>query len=210
MPNWTENWLTISGPEDQVKTLCAFVEKKEGEEHTVFSFDSIIPMPRLLSQVEEGSRLQDALEAWFGDWERQAAGLSRHGVVGLDSREALKKHLVKKDPGLERLALLGRFCERQYGHRSWYPWCWEHWGTKWDACYPEREDRCEEEVAYRFQTAWSAPLPVIERLSTMFPDLEIELCFRDEDPGDEEIELVFRNGKLVKESREVFEMEEEE
>lgn len=47
------------------------------------------------------------------------------------------------------------------GCTDWYEWNCQHWGTKWNAY----EGYWDDEETYRFSTAWSAPIPVLEALA---------------------------------------------
>lgn len=70
----------------------------------------------------------------------------------------------------------------------WYDWNVRNWGTKWDVGvgdedkYPETELIHDDEtvVAYRFNTAWSPPLPAIEALSSQYPNVEFNLSYEEE------------------------------
>lgn len=58
-----------------------------------------------------------------------------------------------------------------------------HWGTKWNAYdYQEGVDYSQSETL-DFLTAWSAPHPILERLSEMFPEVEFVHEWADEDLG---------------------------
>ncbi len=70
----------------------------------------------------------------------------------------------------------------------WYDWNVRNWGTKWDVGvgdedkYPETELMHDDEtvIAYRFNTAWSPPLPAIEALSSQYPNVEFNLSYEEE------------------------------
>lgn len=63
---------------------------------------------------------------------------------------------------------------------NWYDWRVKHWGTKWNS-YDIGERILENcELFYCFCTAWDAPHPIIEKLSRMFPAVEIQHKFIDE------------------------------
>ena len=51
---------------------------------------------------------------------------------------------------------------RDFGAPTWYDWCISNWGTKWNA-YGYSEDTIDyhDGDTLYFQTAWSAPHPVI-------------------------------------------------
>ena len=71
---------------------------------------------------------------------------------------------------------------------SWYYWNLRNWGTKWDVAishgeeYPETElmEESETSLAYRFNTAWSPPIPAIEKLSEQYPKLHFNLSYEEE------------------------------
>ena len=64
-----------------------------------------------------------------------------------------------------------------------YHWHIYNWGTKWNAYdYREDEDYSHSETL-DFLTAWSAPHPILERLSEMFPELAFVHEWADEDLG---------------------------
>jgi len=60
-----------------------------------------------------------------------------------------------------------------------YEWRIEHWGTKWNAYAHEQ---LSPTVLY-FETAWSAPEPVMDALAARFPDVPFMLEYADEDIG---------------------------
>ena len=63
----------------------------------------------------------------------------------------------------------------------WYHWCIENWGTKWDACDKSIDYEDSEILALTFNTAWSPPEGIVERLREKYPELTFQ-CFYDE-PG---------------------------
>lgn len=83
----------------------------------------------------------------------------------------------------------------------WYDWNVRNWGTKWDVAvsydeeYPETELMEEDEtsLAYRFNTAWSPPIPAIEKLSEQYPDVEFNLSYEEETGWGGE--YIFANGQ---------------
>jgi len=65
----------------------------------------------------------------------------------------------------------------------WYHWNITNWGTKWDITKKQVEIEYEdsEQLEVSFDTAWSPPEPICERLREMFKDVNIS-WFYDE-PG---------------------------
>jgi len=64
----------------------------------------------------------------------------------------------------------------KYGYQTWYEFCNNVWGTKWNAY-----DISVSDDSIRFDTAWSTPQPVIAKLSELLPDLKIRVDYADED-----------------------------
>ena len=63
---------------------------------------------------------------------------------------------------------------------NWYMWNVEHWGTKWDTCEPHYFSSSSTSVTYGFQTAWSPPIPVFQKLSEQYPNAKITLEWEEE------------------------------
>lgn len=75
----------------------------------------------------------------------------------------------------------------------WYAWNPDNWGTKWDA-YDVKVggpntilDRLARsgvglvEEVVQFDTAWSPPFPVFEKITKLYPDCRFEFSWMDED-----------------------------
>ena len=86
----------------------------------------------------------------------------------------------------------------------WYDWHITNWGTKWDIGvrnddkYPDTvldETDNDNELMYRFNTAWSPVPEVISELSKQYPTLEFDYEYEEEQGwGGKE---VYENGELV-------------
>ena len=65
----------------------------------------------------------------------------------------------------------------------WYHWNITNWGTKWDitADSVDMEHLDSECIEIEFDTAWSPPEGIVEKLREKYPDLSFS-CFYDE-PG---------------------------
>lgn len=60
-------------------------------------------------------------------------------------------------------------------------WARNHWGTKWNA-YGQIDERSNEDTIF-FETAWSGVPELIQKIAWIFPEIEIEYSFADEDLG---------------------------
>lgn len=69
-----------------------------------------------------------------------------------------------------------------YGYDTWYDWSCANWGTKWDAydTYIDKENNIIE-----FNTAWSCPLPVLDKLAEICYEHNVSFTgkWADEDRG---------------------------
>jgi len=76
---------------------------------------------------------------------------------------------------------------------NWYDWRTTNWGTKWPAY---SQIRLSPKATY-FETAWSAPFPVFDRLAEKYPHVEFKMEYADEDRGSNSGILTYKDGKLV-------------
>jgi hypothetical protein len=64
-----------------------------------------------------------------------------------------------------------------------YEWCVANWGTKWRAFHVDRQEpepgdgEGTWQVVFHLDTAWSPPLPVIQKAAELFPLLSFELRY---------------------------------
>ena len=61
-----------------------------------------------------------------------------------------------------------------------YNFCVNEWGTKWNTC---NHEIIEFKNGFKFDTAWSPPIPIIIALSKKFPRLSFIIKFIDEGGG---------------------------
>ncbi len=78
---------------------------------------------------------------------------------------------------------LGEKEMKQYGKNNWYDWSLGNWGTKWNAYGYDKSTDYSQNNRLRFQTAWSAPHVILQRLSEMYPEIEFKHRWADEDIG---------------------------
>jgi len=100
------------------------------------------------------------------------------GREGADDSPEQKALVAAEESNLEK-----------YGHRNWYDWCVNNWGTKWNAGGDNDamqvdydEDQGNQGTAlFQFDTAWAPPLGVLEKLMETHPELSIECRYHE--PG---------------------------
>lgn len=79
-----------------------------------------------------------------------------------------------------------------------YNWCIANWGSKWNS-YGYTADSGFKYGKLTFLTAWSAPHPILQRLSEMYPDIEFEHEWADEDIGMNCGRYVYYDGERTEE-----------
>lgn len=196
MPNHVENRVRMNG----ITKLPIFTED---EENRIFDFNKIIPMPETLN-MEAGSLEERAIEVYLT---KMGKGLeiSKKGTFSITryrnnlSDEEIEKVAKLSRKTLEEIAEIGKqyiLNLVQYGCTTWYGWCVDNWDTKWNSY----ENGIIDENTITFQTAWSSPIKVIKKLSSLYPDKEILLEYADEDTGSNTGKIVFMNGEIVNEN----------
>ena len=88
------------------------------------------------------------------------------------------------EPDYDKIAVKPTFPKEKgddFRMPSWWDWRVQNWGTKWNSYDCEVIEIDDEQIEYRFSTAWSPPEGVIEKLREQYPDIEIT-AFYDE-PG---------------------------
>ena len=64
----------------------------------------------------------------------------------------------------------------KYGYPTWYEFANAKWGTKWEACEPNHEENKDGSVTIWFDTAWSPPMPIYEKLEEVGFEVEATYC----------------------------------
>lgn len=203
MPNHVENIITLKGDEQRIREMLEAIQNDELGLGTV-DFNKIIPMPESLN-IESGSRTDRGLKAYsdFIDvyvFSRNAEeALNALQNIPRESEDAFlrKRSDVKADEW--ELGKTARNNVQNYGASTWYEWCTNNWGTKWNAYgYDEGTDYSASGNLH-FQTAWSAPHPVIKKLAQMYPDIIFEHEWADEDIGVNCGRKCYSNGECTEE-----------
>lgn len=201
MPNHVMNKLQISGDPALVRELLESVQDDEHGLGTI-DFNKIIPMPESL-RIEAGSRTDRGLKAYRDFVEVYTLGRSALETekalerIPLDSEEAFLHQRTDINREEWELGKAAWRNIREYGVATWYDWSVANWGTKWNAYgYDEHTDHsvCD---GLCFQTAWSAPQPVIKRLSELFPSVTLKHQWADEDIGMNCGEQSYLNGEII-------------
>lgn len=165
--------LSFSGEPELVSKFIKKVQGVGKYKELVFDFNRIVRMPKDLD-VTESSDGDAGMRKILAD----RAGNTEHN----EEWEGFKKHRTQKDLE-EALALGQKYLDNleKYGYKSWYDWRRDKWGTKWNACSPTLSMANQGAGVFQFDTAWSAPVELIELIVKRNPDIQFNFVFADED-----------------------------
>lgn len=186
MPNWVKNILEIKGSPDEIKELVKRLASDE-KEGSCFDFNKVIPMPDSL-KIESGSKSIKSLAVYrykeLGEGTKNLEKFKSYDDEAKDmTLDEFAEMLISKGQVDMELGKTVHENIKKYGFADWYEWSLTNWGTKWNACDAACFEDKDGEVVYDFNTAWSAPTPIIDELAEKYPNLTIHHMWADEDMG---------------------------
>jgi hypothetical protein len=200
MPNHVANHIKFIGEPERIKEVLEAIKNDEVGIGSI-DFNKIIPMPDGL-EIEAGSKTDRGLKA-YKDFVAVLTFDGANKDIDLlnipEEKENIfleqRKDIDKEDWKLGRQAYKNIL---QHGAPTWYEWSISNWGTKWNAYSCSKFEETSEECNKIFlNTAWSAPHPILNKLASMYPDLEIEHEWADEDFGQNLGRRTFKNGENI-------------
>lgn len=183
MPNWVKNYITFVGDEDEISKMLNDV-KDDSLGVGSIDFNKVVRMPEDLN-IECGSRTDEGYKKY--------TGYLLKSLKGKDVSDLLK--YKEEHPDCWDLGEKAYNNIKTYGYRDWYDWSIAKWGTKWNACSQEDYDLSSN--YFCFETAWSAPTPIVKELSKKYPNVLFEIKFADEDIGNNCGVISFKNGCAI-------------
>ena len=182
MPNNIANKLVASAEtQAEIENFLSAIAGVERDETLDIDFERIIPMPECLSNTMCDGEDKNALYYYL-------MTTGNEGMVDklFDYPQfySMDEYKDKTEKELSDYKVLGEKLFNialQYGAINWYDWRIRNWGTKWNA-YETDIDSCGNGcVVLYFQTANHGVIPVVEKLVEMFPNLEFDYMYADED-----------------------------
>lgn len=205
MSNHVKSIVTVLGKDEDVKEFFDRIRqdpenKNNSDDEVDFDFNRIIPTPPEIKLPEGESGTPMDVEEWvkyFCHLNNYPLHDYYYGQVYLKPRPPMSRRDLGHDfrPWDERkFKLFQHFIKavEATGFIDWHGWKCHHWGTKWN-CY----DSYVEGNVLTFQTAWSFPRPVFEKIAEMFPNLTFEIKFADEDFGNNCNEFKIIHGQIM-------------
>lgn len=192
MPNHVINRLEFECPEERLKEILSAIcydDSSEAEQTGIgtIDFNKITPMPPSLD-IESGSSTDRGINLYltsvnpsvryYGKEKMDPVAFTslverlngsrsflRHNAA-LTPEEIQNATLYHSEGELLQLGKTAVENLMQYGATTWYDWRTrgDTWNTKWNS-YNAYDYNGGNEIC--FQTAWSAPHPIIEKLSSM-------------------------------------------
>jgi hypothetical protein len=193
MPNHVTHRVTVTGLEGLIRDFIGSHIHPDGDNNPQLDFNTVVPMPAVLRDSDESTDATLGYELLIGHTMPSQRGLGFNQSIlamkwveeyKLQTIEELEHHLRLKQPERHFDAMHAGYsalmCLLQTGYSSWYNWSIDNWGTKWGAYQYEEVERRDGVFEFVFQTAWSVPEPVFEKLAEKWPGLEIDIVSFDE------------------------------
>lgn len=176
MPNWCTNSLKVTGP---TGALSEFTLRAFGLDGDVID--------NLACGVVNGTELQGTetadevrsriiVDALMAERDESCFSFSRH----IPMPEELQGTVSPTPTNTEEECRRNLELRELYGYDNWYNWCVSNWGCKWDASHMDPPTVDATQVRIRFETPWSPPLPWLETVHEIHPELTFELACEEE------------------------------
>ena len=149
MPNWTQNTVTLTGNEVDVKAFMKTITNDitmDEDEVTVYELTECLPMPKVFETIRQGARTFDdvRVDAWFEDDEGERP------MLDITKQELTDKH----------------------GTYEPIDWQYRNWGTKWGDCdtriIDETYDNDRGKVILSFDSAWGEPFLLLNHIARKY------------------------------------------
>ena len=176
MPNWVFNNLAIEGDSKDVEVVKAQLNSPFSTNHMVWETTTRQYEPTITTYSNPV----------FSFW-------------NIIRPTDLDTYYLQEDPNEDKTKL--------FSGDNWYSWNVRNWVWSWDVAIRDDDDGYKDTfldesdgiARYRFDTAWSPPLPAIEKLSTQHPNLTFSLSFEEEQGWGGEIHYTNGEGKVIEE-----------
>lgn len=181
MPNWCRN--VIKCEENVIQDIL----NKYSNKSSSLDFQKICPMPKELEKLDAGPEMRlvpiylaflqqtdsekytaifEIIKSHMNDFHQKLFFSDMQKLI----REELDSNEIEKGKEYVELFL-------KYGTFTWFDWCIDHWGTKWNS---SEGNMNEDSIA--FSTAWNPPYRILTMLSEKYPN-QTFYCYYAEEGG---------------------------
>ena len=187
MPNWSFNVVHLIGDHETLEKLIPSLATEDNS----FDFNTIIKMPEELNDAHpiRADMIRHQL-AYYCQKECLPQPDCHSSAYRNNAKQiAADAVLAPHENAIEVYDAGKKWYSRyqKYGYLTWYDWAIDNWGTKWNS-YANHGPYWESpnSLVYTFDTAWTAPLPIIVTLSYQNPSIvvELEVTYECGEPAD--------------------------
>lgn len=192
MPNHCENDLWILGRESTVRDLYnRYFTTEDPDKNYINSLcpnldcNKVIPYPKRFTDMDQACKNL-----------REIAKRKNIEIYGKTREElsALLSIPLENVPWIKDRYPIDGF------NSGGYEWCLANWGTKWGTYNPWNFRWLKNKgLRVSFLTAWSPPLPVLEKLSVLNPGVKIKLRFYEAGMGFQGLRI-WKDGECLEEN----------
>lgn len=188
MPNHVTNRLEIIADNETVQKVMNFLKGVNEEDGTPchIDFNKIITMPKELL-IEASSSGKLGME--------YLTAMQRKPLYTQDDLATIQRVEELQEKNRKEVLQLGASYLsnlEKYGYPTWYEWSIATWGTKWNAY----DQYLEEPNILWFNTAWESVPLLIQKLSEVFPEVELHYAYADENLGFNVGRGIIQNGEI--------------
>ena len=198
MLNNIMNSISVSGDQRTMDEMLKAINSYD-DPFEIIDFNTVIPMPESL-MIESNCITSRGLQAYKDFiYVYTLAGTRKDADLENIPEESEKVFLKARQDVSSRQWELGKAAYanlNKYGVPTWYEWAVKNRGTSSNACCSSVSERNGDTVEMRFQTAWTAPHPILERLSEMYPSLVFDHAWADKNVRANCGRREYRGGRL--------------
>ncbi len=186
MPNHVTTRCTVTGPTEDIQRFrTTMICVPEGGDEPTLDFDRIIPMPGVIKNTGSAAYIDLGIEILTGrpranGWSSSHLTMPWVQELGISTISELRAWAEKERPAALESGRKALQAFQETGCYDWYDWSVKHWGTKWNSYNFEIEYEDDDQISFHFDTAWSFPDPIFEKLAEVFPTLQFYCACFDE------------------------------
>ena len=185
MPNWVYNGLTVEGNPSEVNDMVAQLNRPYKQVHDNQNMETQKMEKKLVTYP-------NPVFAFHNIYNHIDDGVP--DVIYVSQ----PVHTPNQSP------------EEMFAGNDWYSWNVRNWGTKWDVAINEDKEYSDTYIEgptpngenlvvyYNMHTAWSPPIPAIQKLSSQYPTLLFTLSYEEEQGWGGEMEIL--RGEIISSS----------